>query len=92
MNKILVEKLVNHLRNKDRILLFGENSKIKVISMTFSSQKKCYILDLKLIVDQPELCEESYPDGLYHLVEFAFNFMNRNKKVIIISSLEIIWL
>ena len=85
-----VEKLINDLRKKDRVLLFGENSNIKLISITFSTQKKCYIVDLRLTVDQPELCEESYPDGLYHLVESTLKFIGQNKKVIIVSSLEVI--
>jgi hypothetical protein len=86
----LLEKLINELCRPDRILLFGENSKIKLTSITFSTQKKCYIVDLKLTVDEPELCEESYPDGLYHLVKTSFEWIGEYEKVIIVSSLEVI--
>jgi len=41
-------------------------------------------------VDEPELCEESFPDGLHHLVSRAFKFMGYDEKVIIISTLEVI--
>lgn len=86
----LLELLINDLRKSDRILLFGENSKIKLLSTTFSSQKKSYVVDIKLIVDEPELCEESFPDGLHHLVSRAFKFMGYDEKVIIISTLEVV--
>ena len=86
----MLELLINDLRKNDRILLFGENSKLKLLSTTFSSQKKSYVFDIKLTVDEPELCEESFPDGLYHLVNHAFKFMGYDGKVIIISTLEVI--
>ena len=52
------EVLVNNLKKDEKNLLFGENSKIVVNNLRYSTNSKKFFLDCKVLVKDPELLKE----------------------------------
>ena len=80
------EKVINHLNEPEKTLLFGEDSKIKVNNIFYSTNKKKYVIDCKLFLDDPKLLTNAYPDGLYYLISDSWKLMGFNDGVEVISA------
>jgi len=84
------EKVINHLNEPEKILLFGEDSKIKVNNIFYSTNKKKYVIDCKLFLGDPKLLTNAYPDGLYYLISDSWKFMGFNEGVEVISAVDLL--
>jgi hypothetical protein len=84
------EKVINQLNEPEKILLFGEDSKIKVNYIFYSTNKKKYVIDCKLFLNDPKLLTNAYPDGLYYLISDSWKFMGFNEGVEVISAVDLL--
>ena len=73
----------------EKNLLFGENSKIVVNNLRYSTNSKKFFLDCKVLVKDPELLKEAYPDGLNYLIEKSWSMMGFEQQLDIISSFDV---
>ena len=83
------EILINNLKKDEKNLLFGENSKIVVNNLRYSTNSKKFFLDCKVLVKDPELLKEAYPDGLNYLIEKSWSMMGFEQQLDIISSFDV---
>lgn len=77
----MFQYLINKIYQKELILLFGENSYVDVRSIRYSTNDKCYIIDVKLtigIMNESELID-TYPDGLNYIIKEAWPYLGLGK-------------
>lgn len=89
MKKVLTI-LFNRFRKDDFALMFGNNSKIKINSFDYSTQKKSYIVDVTLICGE---CDEQnikdfYPDGLELIVNDSWDFISPDVPLILLHGVS----
>lgn len=84
------EVVLNNLKNEDKSWLFGKESKIVVNSLKYSTNSKKFILDCKLLIKDPQLLVESYPDGIIYLAQESWKIMGFEQDLDVISTLELI--
>ena len=84
------EKVINKLNEPEKALLFGEDSKIKINNIFYSTNKKKYVIDCKLFLNNPKLLTNAYPDGLYYLISDSWKFMGFNEGVEVISAVDLL--
>jgi hypothetical protein len=85
-----VQSYINNLRKDEIDLLFGEGSQVVVNFIKYSTNNKCFTIDCKLLTTNPELCVESYPVGLDHLVLESWKYMGIKKNINITHSIDVI--
>jgi hypothetical protein len=83
------EFFINTVLKNDLELLFGIDSVIVVNFIKYSTNNKCFTVDCKLLTTDPELCKDSFPDGLNHLVLESWKFMGYKEKINLTSSIDI---
>ena len=84
------EKVINKLNEPEKALLFGEDSKIKINNLFYSTNKKKYVIDCKLFLNDPKLLTNAYPDGLYYLISVSWKFMGFNEGVEVITAVDLL--
>ena len=82
--------VINKLNEPEKALLFGEDSKIKINNIFYSTNKKKYVIDCKLFLNDPKLLTNAYPDGLYYLISDSWKFMGFNEGVEVISAVDLL--
>jgi len=75
---------------KDMSLLFGDDYVVKVNFIRYSTNTKSYIIDLRLMVKDPQLCFETYPVGLEVVVQDIWKLLSKEKPLFVSSTLELI--
>ncbi len=80
--------MMNRVFKKDIDLLFGEDSKIKVDSMGYSTQYKKFHLSVTLFPGNYEYALEVYPEGLEGVVQDSWKFMGISKDIILTTSID----
>ena len=83
------EFFINNVLRDDLDLLFGIDSTIVVNFIRYSTNNKCFTVDCKLLTTDPELCKESFPDGLNHLVIESWKYMGRKENINLTSSIDL---
>jgi hypothetical protein len=81
--------LVNNLSKDEIDLLFGEGSEIQINFIKYSTNNKCYTIDCKLLTTNPELCLETFPVGLDHLMIESWSWMGYDGKFNLTSTIDI---
>jgi hypothetical protein len=81
--------LLNYMFNNELKLLFGEHYVIDVKNLKYSTNNKKYVIDCTIYTDDLELCEESYPEGLYLIINDAWKFMGMRDPLIITTSIDL---
>ena len=83
------ESLINNLSKDELELLFGVGSKIIINSIKYSTNNKCFTIDCKLLTTNPELCIDTFPDGLNHLALESWEYVGYNEKINLLSTLDL---
>jgi hypothetical protein len=90
MEKIVQILMNKHMRSQSE-LMFGEGFFIKVNYVGFSTQKKCYVIDVTLKC--PNIKEEDfvsfYPDALELIINDSWIYTGLPKKILLTSSVDI---
>jgi hypothetical protein len=89
MMKSFIEIFLNVSLRKELDLLFGKESYVIINNIKYSTNTKQYAIHCKLYVEELELANESYPNGLNYLIEESFKFTGADEPFVIISSIEI---
>lgn len=84
-----LEKLTNNLDKEELKLLFGNESKIKIRSISYSTNKKSYVIDASVLVSNLDESIDAYPEGLNFIIEKSWKYMMYEEKPIIISSINL---
>jgi len=85
------ELLVNGLLKEELVLLFGDNSFIKVTApIKYSTNAKLFVISCTLYSDNIELCEDSYPHGVHYIIDEAWKYMGIDSDISIVTSLDIL--
>lgn len=85
-----LEKISNNLDKEELKLLFGEECKIKIRSISYSTNKKSYVIDASVLVSNLDESIDAYPEGLNFIIEKSWKYMMYEEKPIIISSINLI--
>lgn len=85
-----LQSIINRGFKKDLSTLFGEGSKVEIVDLTYSTNKKTYVIQTKLFVTNVEESMEVYPSGLEMLVIDAWKMMCIDCPVIVISTMDVI--
>ena len=83
------EFFINNILKDELELLFGVGSKIVVNFIRYSTNNKCFTVDCKLLTTDPELCVETFPLGMEHLVIESWKYMGYKEKVNLISTIDV---
>ena len=83
------EFFINNVLKDDLELLFGEGSEIVVNFIRYSTNNKSFTVDCKLLTTDPELCRETFPDGMNHLSYESWKYMGINENIYITSTIDI---
>ena len=83
------EFFINNVLRDDLDLLFGLDSVIVVNFIRYSTNNKCFTIDCKLLTTNPELCIESFPNGLEHLVIESWKYMGYKENINLTSSIDL---
>jgi hypothetical protein len=83
--------LLNRMYKSDLELLYGVGASIVVNNVIYSTNRKCYVVDVKLILGDTtyEDMTDLYSDGLNYLIEQSWKWSGIKKKISIIFTLDI---
>ncbi len=84
-----MEIFLNVSLRKELNLLFGEESYVTINNIKYSTNTKQYAIHCVLYVEELELTNESYPNGLNYLIEESIKFTGIDEPFVIISSIEL---
>lgn len=84
------EKIINNFNNEEKKLLFGEDCKIVVNHIKYSTNTKKFVLDCKLLIGDINLLEGSFPDGVIYLALESWKIMGFNQELNVISSVDLL--
>lgn len=87
MIKKFYEKYLNKLYQKDIGILFGENSKIIIDDLNYSSNMKKIYMSAKLIPTNLEFAVEIFPEGLEMIIQESWKFTGIESDIILTSSI-----
>jgi hypothetical protein len=88
--KKCLEILLNKIFKSDLELLFGVGSYVIVNYVKYSTNNHTFVVDCKLFINNIELTEGVYPDGLNLLTEESWKFMGIKQNISIVSSIDVI--
>jgi hypothetical protein len=83
------EFFINHILRNEIDLLFGTDSVIVVNFIKYSTNNKSFTIDCKLLTTDPELCKESFPDGMNLLVIEGWKYMGYKENINLTSSIDL---
>jgi hypothetical protein len=83
------EFFINNVLKDDLELLFGEGSVIVVNFIRYSTNNKSFTVDCKLLTTDPELCVESFPVGMEHLVLESWSYMGYSENINLTSTIDL---
>jgi hypothetical protein len=84
------EKVINNFNNQEKKLLFGEDCRILVNNIKYSTNTKRFILDCKLFIKDVELLKDAFPDGVVYLANESWKLMGFSQELDVISSVDLI--
>ena len=87
--KKVFEFFINNVLKDELELLFGPGSVIIVNFIRYSTNNKCFTIDCKLLTSDPELCIETFPVGLDHLVLESWKYMGKKENIYLTSSIDL---
>lgn len=88
MIKNFYERYLNKLYQKDIDILFGENSKIIIDDLGYSSNLKQIHMSAKLIPTNVDFAVEIFPDGLEMIIQESWKFTGIESDIVLTSSME----
>jgi hypothetical protein len=87
--KRVIEFCINVTLKNELELLFGEGSQVVVNFIRYSTNDKSIVIDCKLLTTDPELCKDTFPDGLNHLVLESWQYIGHKGKITLSHSMDI---
>lgn len=84
------EKVINNFSSDEKKLLFGEDCRIVVNNLKYSTNTKKFVLDCSLLVKDINPVIESYPAGIYYLASESWKIMGFQQDLDIITSLDLL--
>ena len=83
--------LLNRVYKRELELLYGVGANIIVNNVLYSTNRKCYVVDLKLILGDTtyEDMTDLYSNGLNYLIEESWKCSGVKKKISLIFTLDI---
>jgi len=88
--KQMLEHLLNQIQREDLQLLFGEGSKIKIDSVSYSTNNKNYVIHSTVFVKNVEESVEAFPDGLDFLINESWKYTGLDGKITIVNRIDIL--
>jgi hypothetical protein len=76
-----IEVLLNKIFRKDLCLLFGEDSRVRVNFVKYSTNHHSFIVDCTLYPTDIDKTTEVYPDGIIVLVEDSWKYTGISEKI-----------
>jgi len=86
-----ISVITNKLFKEEIELLYGKGSHVKINNVTYSTNKKNYLIDCVLFISDLELYKESQIDGVKYIIENTWEHTGYNEyKPMLLVSVEII--
>ena len=86
-----ISVITNKLFSEEIELLYGKGSYVKINNVTYSTNKKNYLIDCVLFVSDIELYGETQNDGIKYIIENSWDYTGLNEyKPMLLISIEII--
>lgn len=86
--KLYYEKYLNRIYKKDIDLLFGENSKIVITELEYSTGIKQIRVSAKLVPTNYDFAIEIFPEGLEMVIQESWKFMGIDLDLMLTSSID----
>jgi len=80
--------ILNRALKEHKDLLYGSNSEIIVEKIDWIITKKSHIINVKVIMDDPNLYLESHPHGIDFLIHESLPIIGKIKNAVVISTVE----
>jgi hypothetical protein len=84
------EKVINNFNNEEKNLLFGSDCKIVVNYLKYSTNSKKFVLDCKLLIKNPELLDNTFPEGVIYLANESWKIMGFNQDLDVIVTTDLL--
>lgn len=88
MIKEFYERYLNKLYQRDIAILFGENSKIIIDDIGYSTNLKQVHMSAKLIPTNMDFAVEIFPEGLEMIIQESWKFTGIESDIILTSSID----
>ena len=88
MIKEFYERYLNKLYQRDIAILFGENSKIIIDNIGYSTNLKQVHMSAKLIPTNMDFALEIFPEGLEMIIQESWKFTGIESDIILTSSID----
>jgi hypothetical protein len=83
--------IIDKLYKKELELLYGEGTQVKINHVTYSTNKKNYIIDCVLYVADLSLFQETQLDGINYIIEESWIYTGlKDYKPLLLTRLDII--
>lgn len=97
----MIEHLINKIQKEDLEIMFGKGSNVIIDSVTYSTNKKQFVIHSTLnatyydivteVFDEGEIHNmDMYPAGLNVLIQEGWKYIGINKNITIINRINII--
>lgn len=83
-----LEIIINFICHKELVLLYGHNSYVKVTNVILYRKYNQFIIHISLYNSDINLALETYPDGLFYLINKHWKFINSNNNIRILPTLK----
>jgi hypothetical protein len=84
-----LEIILNKVLKEHKELLYGKDSDIIVERIEWIRSEKCYKINLTILTTEIKDSLEIHPDGINTMVDIGWPILGKEKKIIVISSLDV---
>lgn len=84
-----LEIILNKVLKEHKELLYGKDSDIIVERIEWIRSEKCYKINVKILTTEIRDSLEIHPDGINTMVDIGWPILGKEKKIIVISSLDV---
>lgn len=84
-----LEIILNKVLKEHKELLYGKDSDIIVERIEWIRSEKCYKINVKILTTEIIDSLEIHPDGINTMVDIGWPILGKEKKIIVISSLDV---
>lgn len=81
--------ILNNILKEHKELLYGKDSDIIVERIEWVRSEKCYKINLKIFTTEIKDSLEIHPDGINTMVDIGWPILGKEKKIIVLSSLDV---
>jgi hypothetical protein len=88
--KRMLEHLINVIQKEDMELMFGVGSKVRIESVTYSTNTKKYVVHAKVFATEIDDSLDVFPTGLNILINEGWKYTGFEDELTLINTLDVL--